>query len=102
MVVPDEPKEKLLPGAESICVASRAACTAASAVREEPLYQHIATLRFGEVGQFNLSSITFLHENNSIFGNLCFFLRYWYIHICMSFLDLLHFDRYELKIIVKF
>lgn len=65
-MVPDEPKEKLLPGAESICVASRAACTAASAVREEPLYQHIATLRFGEVGQFNLSSITFLHSMKTI------------------------------------
>jgi hypothetical protein len=49
IVVPDEPKEKLLPAAGSVCVASRAACTAAATVRDIPLYQHVAALRFGEV-----------------------------------------------------
>lgn len=51
VVVPDDPKEKLLPGAGSVCVASRAACTAAATVKDIPLYQHIAALRFGEVRQ---------------------------------------------------
>lgn len=73
VVVPDEPKEKLLPGAESICVASRAACTAASAVREEPLYQHIATLRFGEIPKdmrVPIPMVTIIQSGRSAPGKL--------------------------------
>lgn len=73
VVVPDEPKEKLLPGAESVCVASRAACTAASAVREVPLYQHIATLRFGEIPKdmrVSIPMVTIIQSGRSAPGKL--------------------------------
>lgn len=73
VVVPDEPKEKLLPGAESVCVASRAACTAASAVREVPLYQHIATLRFGEIPKdmrVPIPMVTIIQSGRSAPGKL--------------------------------
>lgn len=72
-MVPDEPKEKLLPGAESVCVASRAACTAASAVREVPLYQHIATLRFGEIPKdmrVPIPMVTIIQSGRSAPGKL--------------------------------
>lgn len=73
VVIPEEPKEKLLPGAESICVASRAACTAASAVREVPLYQHIGALRFGEIPKdmrVPIPMVTIIQSGRSAPGKL--------------------------------
>ncbi|XP_061194453.1 enolase 4-like isoform X1 [Saccostrea echinata] len=73
VVIPDEPKEKLLPGAGSLCVASRAACTAAATVRDVPLYQHIAALRFGEIPKdmrIPIPMVTIIQSGRSAPGKL--------------------------------
>ena len=50
VVIPDEPKESPICGCQAVSVVSQALCQAAAILKNIPLYQHIAALRFDEVG----------------------------------------------------
>ncbi len=49
VVVPDEPREKLLCGSACAGAASMAVCSAGAAVRDSRLYEYIGALKYGAV-----------------------------------------------------
>ena len=49
VVIPDEPREKLLCGANCVSAVSQALCCAGAATMNIPLYEYVAGLRFGQV-----------------------------------------------------
>ena len=55
MIVPDEPREKMLCGSNCISAVSQALCCAGAATSNIPLFEYIARLRFNQV--WNLFSL---------------------------------------------
>ena len=50
VIIPDDPKEDLFCGSNAVCVVSQALCSAGAFLNKVPIYQHIASLRYDEVG----------------------------------------------------
>lgn len=49
VVVPDEPKEKMLCGSNCISAVSKAICIAGAEAQGCPLYEYISSLKYGQV-----------------------------------------------------
>ena len=54
-MIPDEPREKFYCGCNALCGVSQALSQAGAAMKGVPLYQHMAKLRFDEVGKISMN-----------------------------------------------
>ena len=59
VIIPDEPREKLLCGCSAVSAISRTLCEAGSQLTEKPLYCHVASLKYGQVCQKHGGSVSF-------------------------------------------
>lgn len=52
MVIPEEPREKMLTGANAVCTLSQAISLTAAYIQDIDLYEHISSLKYGEVSHY--------------------------------------------------
>ena len=49
VIIADEPPEEAVCGCAAVSLASKAICQTAATVKDIPIYEHIARLKYGEV-----------------------------------------------------
>lgn len=71
-VVPDEPREEFVQGAELVCAVSQAICVAGAYAKGVPLYEHIASLYHAEPCQLRmpLPMVTIMQSGKAALGKL--------------------------------
>lgn len=73
VVIPEEPREKMLNGANAVCTLSQAISLAASYIQDLNLYEHISSLKYGSVKnefQIPLPMVTILQSGRPAPGKL--------------------------------